>query len=313
MIFNKKYKTFFLDPYSEPMHIDEKVNIILSPSLYWVKKISLPVKYVRDALKLLPSIFEDILPDGNYSYSAYKCEETKGLNSDFFVFAYEDKRILDVMSDKNITMLNVVNVYFAQSELQNIEGAVKINERQSIYVKDELVILVPCCWVEEKGDLDLALLPLSKHKIILQQFGHIVDSRSLYTIGALMLVMILLVGIEYFITAEKSATITNLKDRLFVEHKLKETTFQNKSMLKKYQNIHKEQTEIRTYISYILSLKLKPQEKLIQVKFKNKTLIANFSGVDRENFRHITSSLNSKKIKFKTSYKNDILYVELAL
>ncbi len=313
MTFNEKYKTLFLDPLSEATNVNEKVNIILSPSLYWVKKISLPVKYVRDALKFLPSVFEDILPEGHYSYSAYKCEETQGLNSNFFVFAYEDKRILDVMSKKNILISNVANVYFAQSELQNTQGAIKVNEKQSIYVKDELVILVPCCWIEEKGELDLTFLSLSKHTITLQQFGHIVDSRSLYSIGAMILVLILLVGSEYLITAKKSADIVESKEKLFSQHNLKETMLQNRSMLKEYQTIHARQTNIRLYTSYILSVRLKQEEKLTQLNVKNETLSANFSGVNRENFTHITKILNPKKVKFKTNYKKNTLYVEMNL
>ena len=99
MKFNTKLKTIFLDPNSDKSVINnydndsilvtddaskkrEKVNVILSPSLYWVKKLSLPVKYVREVKKLLPSIFEDTLPKGNYNYTAYKSGE------DFFGFEH---------------------------------------------------------------------------------------------------------------------------------------------------------------------------------------------------------------------------------
>ena len=85
MKFNTQLKTLFLDPHSEIEHTDEKVNIILSPALYWVKRQTLPVKYIRDAMKLLPSIFEESVPEGHYSYSAYKDGDT------FVLFAYDDK------------------------------------------------------------------------------------------------------------------------------------------------------------------------------------------------------------------------------
>ena len=85
--FNQKYKTIFLDPSSDISSVEEKVNVILSPSLYWVKKLSLPLKKASEAHKLLPSIFEETLPLGNYNYSVYK----KG--DDFFAFAYDDKAI----------------------------------------------------------------------------------------------------------------------------------------------------------------------------------------------------------------------------
>lgn len=313
MNFNKKHVTIFLDPHSDVVHAQESVNIILSPSLYWVKKISLPVRYVREVLKLLPSIFEDMLPEGNYSYSAYRHSESKGGSSEFFVFAYEDKKILEVMSEKNIAISNVEGVYFAQSELQNLQGAVSINEAQSIYVKDDIVILVPCCWIEEKGDLDLSEIALSKHKIALQHFGHIVDSKSLYKIGSLLLVMILLLGVEIFITAQKSADIAELRDGLFSKYHLKETALQNRSMLKKYRSIHEKQTNLRTYMSYILSLKLKAGESVKEISFKDQTMSVSFEGVDKDNIGHITGGLSSAKIDFKTDYKSSTLHLEMNL
>jgi len=179
--FSNKSSIIFLDEHANvlPLSITnkQKINIILSPSHYWVKKISLPVKYAREAKKLLPSLFEDILPDGNYSYSVYKNDD------DFLIFAYEDKAILDLIAKKNIPSSKIANIYFAQSELDNIKGAMKVNDTQSIYVKDGIVVLLPCCWIEESGNLDLTKIILSKHKINLQQFSHIVDTRSLYKIA----------------------------------------------------------------------------------------------------------------------------------
>ncbi len=72
MQFNRQHKILFLDPNYPAVCGDEKVDIILSPSLYWIKKISLPLNSLREVRTLLPSIFEDMLPDGIYSYSVYK-------------------------------------------------------------------------------------------------------------------------------------------------------------------------------------------------------------------------------------------------
>lgn len=198
--FNSNTKTIFLDPASPQIQNlleGEKVNVILSPSLYWVKKLSLPVKYEREAKKLLPSLFEETLPEGNYSYSVYKEGE------EFFIFAYEDKAILEALSNSGISPSSIASVHFAQSEIADINGAVKINETQSIYVKDDIVVLVPCCWIEESGDLDLSALKLSKHSIALQHYAHIVENSSLYKVGAVLVVLCMLVLGEYFITTQK--------------------------------------------------------------------------------------------------------------
>ncbi len=314
MKFKKKYKTIFLDQNSEKLGVDtlgltpgEKRNVILSPSMYWVKKVSLPVKYLRDVKKLLPSLFEDTLPKGNYSYSAYKSGD------EYFIFAYEDKLILDTLAKKGISSSAVANVYFAQSELQDIEGAVNINEESSIYVKDELLVLVPSSWVKDAKDLDLDDIELSKHKVALQQYAHIVDNKSVYRISAVLLILSSLIAFEYFTTLGKKDDVLKKKGEVFAKYNLKFTMLQNRSMLKKYNNIHKQQMKIREYTSYILGIKLKGSEKLALLALKNKNLNADFSGIQKGDYKHITNMLKSKKIDFKTTLKDDTLHVEIAL
>jgi len=308
--FNSKTKTIFLDPASLEKHTTadgEKINVILSPSLYWVKKLSLPVKYERDAKKLLPSLFEETLPEGNYSYSVYKEGE------EFFIFAYEDRLILDALSDSGISPSNIASVHFAQSEIADINGAVKINETQSIYVKDDIVVLVPCCWIEESGDLDLSALKLSKHSVSLQHYAHIVDNSSLYKIGAVLVVLCMLVLGEYFITTQKTMQIQTAKDELFTKYKLKPTMLQNKSMLEKYKVIHNKQTKLREYTSFILGLRLQGSERLSKLELKNKTLNAEFSNASEPTLARIQNILKSKKVKLKSKLQDKTLFLEMAL
>lgn len=265
MKFNEQNRIVFLDPHSSiEISSDEKIDIILSPSLYWVQKVKLPVKYIREVKKLLPSLFEDILPDGHYSYSAYKDDEDK---NSFFIFAYEDKKIIDLASSFGISSSNIASVRFAQSELSDLQGGVKINESQSIYVKDGIVTLVPCCWIEEKGNIDLESLKLKKHTITLEQFGHIVDNSSLYKIAAVLIMFSLLFFSEYFITKQKIASLEEQKKELYKKYDLKPTMFQNKAILKKYKSIHEHQTKLREE----LSKKLK-QNNIKLITYKNNNL-----------------------------------------
>ena len=306
-MFNKQIKTLFLNSASPSFKLEEDVNIILSPSLYWVKKVSLPLKYVRDVKPLLPSLFEDTLPDGIYSYSAYK------EGDEFYIFAYEDKVIIDTLNSKGILPTQVKNVHFAQSELSEVKGAIKVNETQSIYVKDEIVILVPCCWVEESGDLNIDSMSLSKHTISLKQFGHIINDKSLYAFATIFSLLIILVALEYFITLQKISSTSELRDKLFVQNELKSTMIQNRSMLSEYKTLHKTQTKLREATSYILSLRLLKEQRLTQLTMKGKKLTAAFSGVEKGDEVVIEKVLKSKKLQFISNFKNDTWYVEITL
>lgn len=305
--FNKKFDVIFLDPHSESFETKENVNVILSPSLYWVKKVSLPVKYLRDVKSLLPSLFEDILPDGVYSYSAYKSGD------DFFIFAYEDKLILKILSAKGILPTQVHNVYFAQSELANIQDAMKINDSQSMILKEELLVLVPSFWVEESRQLDISNVSLSKNSITLKQFGHIVNDKALYTIASIFILFIAVVAVEYFITLHKISSTAELRDELFKKNALKPTMMQNRSMLKELQDIHETQTKFREYVSYILSLQLQNKEKLILLSLKANSLVAEFSEVEKGSEAVIENVFKSKNMKYKSSFKESTWHVEIEL
>lgn len=304
--FNKKHKSIFLDPNTQKYDLDEKVNVILSPAYYWVKRLTLPVKYARDAKKLLPSIFEDTLTDGNYSYSAYKDGEY------FFAFAYDDKVILDALEAKGISLSNVADVFFAQSEL-DFDGALKVNETQSVYFKDDILVLLPCCWIEESGSLDLEQIETSKHSITLAQFGHIIDSKSLYKIGVILSMLIVLVIVELFITNKKVDDLVSKKDNLFEKAKLQSTMFQNKATLKKYKTIHTSQMKLREYVSIILSSKLKSGESLKLISLKNKKLSVEFSALSQSTINKIVKKLKLKKVEYKSEQKDNSWNLEMKI
>jgi hypothetical protein len=298
-----------LDPNYDAVCDDEKVDIILSPSLYWIKKISLPLNSLREVKTLLPSIFEDMLPEGIYSYSVYKNSE----DSLFYAFAYEDKKILDVIAQHNIPMTNIGSVHFAQSELHNIGHAMKVNEQQCLYVKDSIVVLVPTSWVKEKEELDLSGITLSKHKITLQQFAHIIDYKSLYGVISVLLILILISFSELLITTQRSQEIVTKTDEIFVKDGLRPTMFENRSILKKFEKTHEIQTRLREYLAYLLSLKLNTNEKITLLSLKNKVILVNFSGVNEKRSSHITSVLTSKGIHFTQKYKDDALHLEIEI
>jgi len=301
-----KYDTIFLDPNSERFETKNKVNIILSPSLYWVKKISLPVKSLKKAIPLLPSLFEENIPSGNYSYTAHKIKD------EFLIFAYEDRVILDILDKKGIFLKQIGKVYFAQSELLDIKEALKIDEKQSIYVKDGIVVLIPCCWTKEKSYLDVSDIKLSKKHITLKQFGHIVDEKSIYF---LIFVLFLFVGIvfgEYLSVLQNISSLQDKKDGLFLKYNLKPTMMQNRSILKSYKTLHLKEVKLRRYISCILSLKLQKQ-KISLLELKNKILTVEFIGMKNGDEKAIKKIFVSNKMKFKSRFKINSWYVEIEL
>ena len=305
--FKRQFDTIFVDVNSANFELDDSVNVILSPSLYWVKKVSLPVKSLRDVKPLLESLFEDILPDGRYSYTAYK------EGDEYFIFAYEDKYILDTLAQKGIPFAKINKVYFAQSELSSLEDAKKLNEEEVILVQDGIVILLPAKFSETDDKLELNGIELSKRTISLKQFGHILNEKSLYTIVALFLVMVLLVLSEYIITLNKVNNLQTQREALFAKYKLKPTMIQNRSLLKKYESTYKSQIELRKLMATVLSMRLKDGQRLKSVSYKNKKFKLQYIGLKKGQESYIESSFKNKGFTYSAQFKKDIWYVEFKL
>lgn len=307
--FKKERKRLFLDPFSQEKFTHtsgEKIEIILSPALYWVKKVKLPLKNAREVKKLLPSIFEDQLLEGNYSYHTYKSGE------EFFIFAYDERKIFEVLHKEGIAFSEIASVHFAQSLSAFVESAKSVNEKQALLLKDDLVILVPLAWVESLP-LQIEGIKLSNNTIKLQQFGHIVDKSSLFKIGVALVFMALIVMAELFITSMKKEEVIAAKEEIFSQYKLQSTMMQNRSSLEKYAKINAEQKKLRIIMAAFLSLKLEGEQKITQMSFKNKHLQVSIKNVTQQAMLKIKEQLRKKEITFKETLVKENLKLEIAL
>lgn len=305
--FKRQVDTIFVDSNSADFHIESSVNVILSPSLYWVKKVSLPLQSLREVKSLLESLFEDMLPEGRYSYEAYK------FGDEYFIFAYEDKYILDLLAQKGVPASKINGVYFAQNEFLHLEEAKKIDESEVILVKDDIVILLPAKFTAAQNMLDVTEIKLSKHRITLKQFGHILNEKSLYTIVALFVVLLLLVATEYIITLNKIDKLQTQRDNIFHKYELKPTMMQNRSLLKGYEESYKRQMQLRKVLAVVLGMHLKPKHKVKFIAYKNRKVTLHYSGLKKGDEGYIETYFRAKSLNYSAKYKNNIWYVEVKL
>ncbi|SFV50665.1 hypothetical protein MNB_SM-4-432 [hydrothermal vent metagenome] len=308
--FKRSVNPVFLDPLNSENILCEKgkkLDIILSPKLYWIKKMAVPVSSVREVTKLLPSIFEDSLPQGHYSYYAYKNED------DFILFAYEDKKILDLLLSKGISSTDIASIRFAQTEFISLDNAVSINDKQSMYLKGSLLVLAPSAWLSDSQGLELGEIKLSKHCIKLQQFGHIVDNTSFYKLGGILVVFALILIVEIFVTSAKNDVIEQNREELFIKYKLQATMIQNKSTHKRYSKVYKTQTKLRETIAVFLTMHLEENQKITLLEYKNKKLFVHIKGVKKGSESTLLAKLNAKKLIYKTSFNDDTIKMEFSL
>ena len=108
--------------------IKEKVDVVLSPEFYWIKKIDIPIKSLKDAKKIAKTVFK--LQKERYVFDAFE------LNGKFFAVAFEKELKI------NIPPQFINSVRIAQIEFFDYD-CIKIDDSHAIKKIDDLLFCFP--------------------------------------------------------------------------------------------------------------------------------------------------------------------------
>ena len=304
--FKKQGQLLFLDQNIQ-IEIDpkQKYFIVLSPSLYWVKKVTLPLKYVHEVKKIAATLFEEILPAGNYSFYVVKEGDA------FFVFAYEDAALLSLLSKKGLSLSQITAISFAQFAFDDLEEPLLVDQQTILMKKDGIVLLLPAALFTASKRVSTSDMQASKQTIQLEQFSHIVDAKTLYKVAALLLLFIGVLFGEYLYFLKQKDQIENSRDNLFASYKLKPTLMQNRAILEKYQRADLKEQKLRKYIDYFLKAKYINKEKIVAINYNGSVLSVEIAGIKGNVEKRLLSQFYKEKIKLNTRYKADNLIVEV--
>lgn len=300
--FRSKAKAFFVDVDSPDSLVEEPVNIILSPSMYWVKRVTLPVKYLYEVKSLIPSLFEENLPEGKYSYSAYKDGDS------FLIFAYNDKEVLDLIAAKGIASANINNIYLAQSEFDTIDTPIKINENSVLSLQNGVVVKLPSVLAPDALALDLDTHTFSKETIHLTRLNQIADKKSQMVFASILGFLIVMFTTEWLITSSKVSTILEKQNEVFNNHNLPSTFFQNEAIHAKLNTVFERQSRIRDILNLALTIKLKPQEQLEHISLEKSKIVIEIRTASETTGAQSLSKLK-KQFKRTTARFEDGIYI----
>ena len=256
--------------------IDASYSIVLSPSLYWVKKEYIPVKYPFQAYRLLPLLFEDILPQGEYNYTLNRID-----GNEYMIFAYNQKKIENLLRQYNIDITRVT-IHFAQNEFGQYEK-IAINENTYLNKINDIVVVVPTSCEDCIQITDVINeITLSSNKVNISS----ISAKLTYQTSIKLSIVFILASVGFFIQAYfysgYAQTIESQKAELIQKWDIPTTSIQQNSIIKKFKKTNKTQLQIRTVLS-----------KLSQyIREKNSILLQNLE-------------INKGKIFVQLSYKGD--------
>ena len=308
MDFRKTALPFFIDLHTSiEVEKGQMLDLILSPSFYWVKHVSIPVKSLREVKEFLPTLFEDTVPNGKYSYYAYEDEET------YLIFAYDDKMILDILAEKGINPQQINKVYFAQSEFQDLKEAIAIDEDSVLDIDNHVILKLPKDLVNTFKPLELNEHHFSEHSITLARYANIATTKSLTQFAIFMGALIAIFMLDWMVSEAKITEFEAAPLGLYAEHKLPATNIQNEVIFEMLHKRYEQQIKIRQITGEILNLKLGKNEYVSLYNLQDKKLKIELKLKSSKRASAITNALQKKNLSLKKQYKNGLLKLEFDL
>jgi hypothetical protein len=231
------------------------------------------VKSKKEALKLLPSLFEEFLPQGEYRYDGYFQDDL------FFGFAYNKQQITELLVAKRVDLAKINSVSFAQSVFLEKDLPCVIDKERVLYLQNGIVIVAPALLAPDAKKMQLQNVELGKHTLYFESFNNPIDAKVLYFISGIFAVFALFNFIEWGITEHKANVLETKKQELFSQYGLLPTMFQNKSLLKRYEAIDAQQKKLRKLFADLFGLHVPQKVKLKMLQKKAKKVVVTFSGV----------------------------------
>ncbi len=276
MPFNKVRTNLFLTKKSY-FKTKEKVNLILSPEFYWVREFEIPVKNKKEAMNFIPNLFSDILPNDVFSYFAIKKKEGK-----FLAFAYKSDEIMNYAKRSNLELVQILNVYFGQTELKEI-NAFNISGDSFQYTSDEVLVKLP--FSLENNELTnekLTSLNLSKHRIKIEFYNSLMDKKYITSFIAILSVIAALNFFKYAIYLKNIDIVQMKENQLKQNYKLPSSLLETESILKSMRKKFKKDEKLRLLIGVILDYKQHDRSASFRkIIFNSKEFVLEFKNINK--------------------------------
>lgn len=122
----------------EEVSIKGKIDVLLTPQFYTLKREPIPVKYAYQAKRIAPSLFEGLVEsEGEYNYLLTK--EKEG----WLFIAYDVVKIKAFLKIKGIKSEQVGKVFFTQYMIDYITSPISLGDNSVLVVLDDTVVIAP--------------------------------------------------------------------------------------------------------------------------------------------------------------------------
>ena len=283
---NNSRKLILLHHNSKPKYINEVVDIMLSPSLYTLKKEPLEIKYKRQAKALAPSVLDELLDDGEYEYDVFR--DIAGV---WIFIAYNKSKIIELLDG-----FDVNRVYFAQQSFELFKHPISLNSNQALGLVDNIVTVIPKVAFGEGQrflSIDNSFTPNSGGFKLSKSSNDFIDIKSSIILSIIFTLFAISFGVEGY---QYSSNLSNQStNELLEDYPSLQSKYSRDSILSKYNKIDRNERKKREFLKSISSI-VKYGAKLQTLLITDKSIVVTMSIKDKSIYSDLPKSIKIKDI-----------------
>jgi len=288
----------------------ERIDIVLSPEFYWIKKIEFDIKNIRSAKKISPSLFEGSLPHNNFSFKVLKQDRN------FYAIAYDINEIKEEIENSGLNINSVKKLYFTQKEFENIDKCIKLDDFYSLAKIENIWTKIPKICSEESVDIENILnnLKLSNFFVTLSKKNEItIDKKLLKGIFVILVLLVASQVVELFSYNKELIEIEKKEKKILQDYSLPATMIQLRSIEKRLDKKLKMDLAKKELLKFIskLSIKgskikrlvIKKEEVLMEIEDEKEDIIENLKKEIEKSYKILKVKKNKNIFKVWWRYE----------
>ena len=231
--------------------LSEKVDIMLTPQFYTLKKENLPLKYTFQAKKIAPSLFDGLLGnDTKYDYMVYK-------EGDVWVFiAYDLYEITTFLQNKGIESDKVGKLFFAQQAVNSFTSPVRLGEKNALVSMNQTMVVIPQTALKETTktlEIDETFSP-QKGLTLQESFHSFISQKQAIGLAVIFVIFSLTFFVEGWRHGKASDALRMEMETLLEKYPSMQSQYTRKSIASKYKMIDKTERDKREIIKKLAAM-----------------------------------------------------------
>ena len=279
-----------------PVTLTHRVDVMVTPQFYTLKREALPVKYLYQARRIAPSLFVGLLEEGR----SYRYWVSKELDSWLFI-AYDVTAIRAFLASKGIGVAQVGKLFFAQQALEAFEDPIVLGTQQALTRLGETVVVVPQVALGDQdgaGLFDSRFRPRSGGVSLEGGGSTLLSSKHALLLSTLLLILagiFVAEGWRYHQSGEGSKAVM---EELLTAYPALQSSLQRDNIAQKYRTIDTLERKKREQVKALAGMIFKGVV-LTTLTLDNKHLLATFECSTPKVSKRLTTLL--KKAQFRVT------------